>query len=90
MAFAHGEGEAHAHGHSWFDGWSGMMFHPLVMIFLVATIAVLAILALRWLVGSRQAAAPPEATPLEILEARFARGEIDREEFEERRRVLDG
>ena len=30
----------------------------------------------------------PTRTPLDILKERFARGEIDKEEFEERRRVL--
>jgi putative membrane protein len=32
--------------------------------------------------------APPGQTPLDILRERFARGEIDKDEFEERRRVL--
>lgn len=31
-----------------------------------------------------------EGRALQILEERFARGEIDREEFEERRRALEG
>jgi putative membrane protein len=31
---------------------------------------------------------PPGRTPLDILRERFARGEIDKQEFEERRRVL--
>ncbi|WP_201789038.1 SHOCT domain-containing protein [Nitrobacter vulgaris] len=31
---------------------------------------------------------PPTQTPLDILKERFARGEIDKAEFEDRRRVL--
>jgi putative membrane protein len=31
---------------------------------------------------------PPTRTPLDILKERFARGEIDKTEFEDRRRVL--
>lgn len=33
--------------------------------------------------------APNKVSALQLLEERFARGEIDREEFEERRRVLE-
>jgi putative membrane protein len=45
----------------------------------------------RWLGGSHGAAPlpPPGRAPLDILKERFARGEIDKEEFEQRRRVLD-
>jgi putative membrane protein len=68
-----------------------MIFGPLMMILFVATIVVLVVVALRWL-GSTGHGVPPQAppgkTPLDILKERFARGEIDREEFEERRRVL--
>ena len=35
-------------------------------------------------------ASPSDKTPLDILRERFARGEIDTTEFEERRRVLEG
>ena len=49
------------------------------------------VLAIRWLGGgSSRSTAPPAAgkTPLDILQERFAGGEIDKEEFEERKRLL--
>ena len=53
-------------------------------------VVVLVVLAVRWLGGSHGPSQPlsPTKTPLDILKERFARGEIDKEEFEERRRVL--
>ena len=76
-------------------GWVWMMFFgPLVMILFVAALVVLVAFALRWLTGhgshgAGHAGAPPAArTALDILKERFARGEIDKAEFEERRRVL--
>jgi putative membrane protein len=51
--------------------------------------------ALVWLVaiavrrrGPREAVGPRGETPLDILKARYARGDIDREEYETRRRDL--
>jgi putative membrane protein len=62
------------------------------MILVLALVIAVAVLLVRWLGGSSQAGAPhqpsPAGTPLDILKERFARGEIDKEEFEERRRVL--
>ncbi len=73
-------------------GWYGMIFGPLFMILVLAVIIAVAVLLVRWLGGpwhgSAWHQAPPGRTPLDILKERFARGEIDRQEFEERRRVL--
>lgn len=81
-------------GMMWGGGWYGLIFGPLFMIFsLVVVIAGVALLV-RWLGGAAhgtpplQQHAPPARTPLDILKERFARGEIDKDEFEERRRVL--
>ena len=79
------------HG-DWHEGWGGMIFGPIIMILFVAAIVVLVVIALRWLGGGPGPAGQGHRhggrSPLEILEERFARGEIDKEEFEERRRAL--
>jgi putative membrane protein len=79
-------------GWGWGWGWYGMIFGPLLMILVLALVIAVAVLLVRWLGGPWQAMAPPQApaprTPLDILKERYARGEIDKEEFEERRRVL--
>ncbi|WP_354675034.1 SHOCT domain-containing protein [Cupriavidus alkaliphilus] len=77
-----------------FGGW-GMGFGFLFMI-LFWTLVVLAIVALvRWLMRESQATrgqgkqeSPRDKTPLEIVQERYARGEIDREEYEQKRRDL--
>ena len=54
-----------------------------------ATVAVV-VLVVRWLggMGAGPARQPGQKAPLDILEERFARGEIDKDEFEQRRDVL--
>ena len=39
--------------------------------------------------GSGSSPTTPDKSPMEILEARYARGEIDEEEFHRRRRELE-
>lgn len=72
-------------------GWGGMIFGPIFMILLLALVIAAAVFLVRWLSGSPQTATahhPFARTPLDILKERFARGEIDKDEFEERRRIL--
>ena len=69
----------------------GMIFGPLFLILVLALIIAVAVLLVRWLAGPWPGATPhqvPGRAPLDILRERFARGEIDKDEFEERRRVL--
>ncbi len=75
------------HG-SW--GWGGMAMGGLAMFLFWVGLLALVILLVRGMSGGsgRNALPPSRATSLDILEERFARGEIGHEEFEERRRVL--
>lgn len=79
------------HEHMWGGDWHGWLFGPLMMIAFVAVTVVMVVLLVRRLGGGASGGTPQTPAgkrPLDILEERFARGEIDKEEFEERRRVL--
>ena len=69
------------------DGWGWGMGGFLMVLFWVVVIEVV-VLAARWAGGSN--AAPRSGTPLEILKERYARGEIDKKEFETKKRDLEG
>jgi putative membrane protein len=76
----------------WGWGWYAMSFGPLFMILALAVTIAVVVLLVRWLGGPWLGAAPPQSgsagrTALDILKERFAHGEIDKDEFEERRRV---
>jgi putative membrane protein len=78
-------------GMMWGWGWSAMVFGPVFMLFLLAAGIAVIVLLVRWLGGPWHSAPPshaPGRTALDILKERYARGEIDKAEFEERRRVL--
>jgi putative membrane protein len=86
--------------------WIFEVVRVAVWIAVAIAVVVLLLLAFRWLArqGGSQAGAPPAATPptpptppaagpdapLEILRQRYARGEIDDDEYERRRKVLGG
>lgn len=77
--------------HMWNGGWHGWFFGPIMMIMFLAVAVVVIVLMVRWLGGpghGNTLHSPLGKTALDILKERFARGEIDKEEFEERRRVL--
>ena len=76
-----------------YDGgwwWGVGMLHML----LYWGVLILAIaLLVKWLfgrTGGAPGARPPERTALDILKERYARGEIGKEEFEQKRRDLEG
>lgn len=77
-------------GHGWGWGAGHLVFGGLMMVLFWGGIILVIVLAVRWLGGgsARSDVPPPRKTALDILQERFARGEIDKEEFEERRRLL--
>lgn len=74
----------------WFGGGSWLM--ALSMLVFWAGVILLIIWGVRALDagGRRDGTGGPRRRPLEILEERYARGEIDQQEFEQRRSTLEG
>jgi len=70
----------------WMMGWFG----PIIMVIFWGAVIVALIFLIRWLVTSpRTGPSPkPEDSALEILKRRYARGEIGKEEFEEKKKDL--
>ncbi len=76
----------HPHMGAW--GWGGMILGPIMMIVLIALIVGAVVLVLRWMGLGGSPAARGEKNARDILDERFARGEIDKDEYEDRRQVL--
>lgn len=78
------------HHHGW--GWGYMTFGPLMMVLFFGAMVVVVMLSARWLRGSADTGTRGPGVgsnrPLDILKERYARGEIDEKEFEERKRIL--
>ncbi len=73
-------------GDEWGWGMGGLQ-----MVLFWAVIIVAIVWAVKWLVsGSAGNATPRTDTPLEILKERYARGEIGKDEFEQKKHDLGG
>jgi putative membrane protein len=71
-------------------GWGHMMFGGLMMVVFWGTLIVLVVLLVRWLSGGGDGVLRSRSSALQILQERFAKGEIDKAEYEERRKTLLG
>lgn len=78
------------HMMNWGGGWGGMILGPIMMILILVLIIVIAVAVLRWLGVVKPADRQTDGheSALEILERRFARGELDEAEFKDRKRAL--
>ncbi len=68
-------------------GWLSMIMMALFWVALIIAV----IFLVRWILlstGGRNHESLREESPLEILKKRYARGEIDKQEFEEKKRDL--
>lgn len=75
----------------WADGYGWMGFGWVFMVLFWVLIILGVVALLRWLgMGGDASCGAPRKTPLEILQERYARGEIEREEYEQKRRDLEG
>lgn len=82
----------YGHGPMMWDGgwgWGHLIFGPLTMILVIAVVVAVVVLVVRWLGGPAGASASGRGrTALDILAERYAKGEIDTKEFEERKKTL--
>ncbi|TLF52594.1 SHOCT domain-containing protein [Halomonas urmiana] len=70
-------------------GWGHMLFGGLMMVLFWGAVIALAVPLVRGLTRGRgETMSQRRSTALDLLQERYARGEIDREEYEQRRRDL--
>jgi putative membrane protein len=96
IALADTSNFGHHGSHMWGGGGPGWFLGPFFMIFILAAIVALVVLVVRWLVpgqsdlfSATKSGSPTGNNPVDILKERFAKGEIDKKEFEDRRKVLE-
>jgi putative membrane protein len=75
----------------WDHGWGGMGFGGSLMLLFWILLIVGVVLLVRWLATGDAARrpGPPRNAALDLLKERYARGEIERDEFEQKRRDLE-
>jgi putative membrane protein len=71
----------------WGTGWFGWI---LMIIFWVAVIiGVMMLIRYLWSAQKQGPSTPDGTDPMRFLKERYAKGDIDKEEFEERKRILE-
>ena len=76
--------------HDWGWGWGGMFFGPILMLAVLALLVAFIVGLVRWFGSDRGISSGSVRTARDILDERYARGEIDREEYQKRRLDISG
>jgi len=78
--------------HDWNMWWGGggMLFGPLWMIVWLVVLVAFIVALVRWLGGTGGGADRSGRSARDILDDRYARGEIDREEYMKRKQDISG
>ena len=71
-------------------GWGFMWLMPLVMMAWFALMIAVIVLLVRWLGGGSGGRSASTRTARDILDERYARGEIDRKEYLQRQKDIPG
>ena len=75
-------------GYDYGWGW-GMAFGMISIVLFWVLVILGSVILVKWIAsGSSRPSQTPAKTALDILKERYARGEIDREEFEQKKRNL--
>ena len=76
--------------HDWGMGWGGgMVLGPVLTIILLVLLVALVVPFIRW-IGTGGGGGPRARTARDVLDERYARGEIEREEYLRRREDIAG
>lgn len=70
-------------------GWWGMGFGPMFMLVFFGVFIVGLVSLIRWLSAESSTRRASEKTAVEIVQERYARGEIDRQEYEQKMQDLE-
>jgi putative membrane protein len=77
------------HGYDMMSGWGGMWFGPILMILIPLTLILLIVWLVRAFASGRTASKLNDANARKILDERYAKGEVDDEEYQRRRSALE-